>query len=838
MPLNARDLWLFLRAQNMGSRDLKKFANDIRDAGAAVRLAQLEAEKANLRALATQQRLTLATKQADLTHLQHTKTLQNEAIRIRQADEATQRLEIAMLKNDKALLQNTLRTEQLTTANEEYINDLKLGILEIDEQINRNDRLLIQHQEMTSRVKEHVGALDLDILSRRKDIETTKNQTLETRRRIAAIDEETRTIKNQIKEFTIKDELDKLAEKHRDSFYKRLFSPNRQILGALRTGIPSVLSSPIGLAAIALAVIFAANFIGAVASVMAAGGLGAVIIAAGVAGLLALNDKAKAAGQKLVDTLKGVFQRAVQPLAGPFITSLGLIEKAAKRLEPIFTRIFARLAPMMVPVVNGLIGMVEKVLPGIEKSMAGIDAVLNALGKHLPRLGTAIGDFFAELTKDPELLERVTGILITMVSGFFKVLGPLLERLMLSFAVWTNLWRAFFIILHDGSEAATNIRKKFEEMVESEGLKQVKDAFAALKESAGKFFQALREFARADDDQEILTKLNNLRIAGQDLWKKLTDFLKEVWNLAWGEIKRVWREDVEPWLRQKLSDFLDWLIEQFRAKLTQMKNEAIQTVLDMVKNVVEILVQLPIKVGVALISLPLVVANAFLSAARQADNIVRGLAFSVPYLLGQMINNVGGLLSRLPGIFMTNFLGAWGQAINWSENIRATVVARMYQLVGGVASVLSSLPGIVFMYLARTAGEAFRSGAQIVQNLINGMRSKIPDLIGVIGTIGRIVRDFLPGSPVKRGPLRVLNHGYAGGQIVKMVADGIKSNAGLLSKQFETSLLPPDFQAQAGVRPQGEENRQPVTQNFYITTQEINPRFHAAQLGWELEGRL
>jgi len=48
--------------------------------------------------------------------------------------------------------------------------------------------------------------------------------------------------------------------------------------------------------------------------------------------------------------------------------------------------------------------------------------------------------------------------------------------------------------------------------------------------------------------------------------------------------------------------------------------------------------------------------------------------------------------------------------------------------------------------------------------------------------------DHVPGSPVKRGPLKVFNNGYAGSQIGEMLAGGMESSVPVLMSAASTMV--------------------------------------------------
>ncbi|MET7398956.1 hypothetical protein ABZS66_36310 [Dactylosporangium sp. NPDC005572] len=150
---------------------------------------------------------------------------------------------------------------------------------------------------------------------------------------------------------------------------------------------------------------------------------------------------------------------------------------------------------------------------------------------------------------------------------------------------------------------------------------------------------------------------------------------------------------------------------------------------------------------------------------------------------------------------------------------------------------LASLPITIGQAIANAATRAYEGGQAIISSLINGLTSRLQALRNIAEEIGQTIADFLPGSPVKKGPLRVLNNHYAGGQIVKMLSDGMAYRMKLLD--FNSNMMAGNFAGTFGSDlADGIDEQSSITKNFYITqnisTQEISPIRQAAALGWEV----
>lgn len=93
--------------------------------------------------------------------------------------------------------------------------------------------------------------------------------------------------------------------------------------------------------------------------------------------------------------------------------------------------------------------------------------------------------------------------------------------------------------------------------------------------------------------------------------------------------------------------------------------------------------------------------------------------------------------------------------------------------IGSMVSTAAGIPGKIVGAIGNLGSLLYSKGADVIQGLINGIMSKLGAIGDAMGKVASKIGGFLPGSPVKEGPLRVLNRGYAGGQITRMIAGGI-----------------------------------------------------------------
>ena len=140
--------------------------------------------------------------------------------------------------------------------------------------------------------------------------------------------------------------------------------------------------------------------------------------------------------------------------------------------------------------------------------------------------------------------------------------------------------------------------------------------------------------------------------------------------------------------------------------------------------------------------------------------IIRSVAAFFAERIQSMLNIARGVVNIIVGVFTGDF-----------GRIRDGVS----QAVGGVLSLVTQIPRLILNALGNLGGLLYNAGADVIRGLINGITSKIGDIGRAMSQVTDKISRFLPGSPVREGPLKVLNNGYAGRQIAQMIAGGVEA---------------------------------------------------------------
>ncbi len=99
---------------------------------------------------------------------------------------------------------------------------------------------------------------------------------------------------------------------------------------------------------------------------------------------------------------------------------------------------------------------------------------------------------------------------------------------------------------------------------------------------------------------------------------------------------------------------------------------------------------------------------------------------------------------------------------------------------GDVVQAVGTIPGKAKAALGNLGGLLVSAGQALVQGLINGITSRISALVSKMSELASKVKGFLPGSPVKTGPLKTWNRGGGpGAALVDRIASGLGDTSGV-----------------------------------------------------------
>jgi TP901 family phage tail tape measure protein len=122
---------------------------------------------------------------------------------------------------------------------------------------------------------------------------------------------------------------------------------------------------------------------------------------------------------------------------------------------------------------------------------------------------------------------------------------------------------------------------------------------------------------------------------------------------------------------------------------------------------------------------------------------------------------------------------AVGLVIHYWSQISGAFTTAYHAVVntaGSLVRFVGSLPGRILHALGDLEGMLYNAGRNIISGLIHGISSMIGSVGSAISSVTQEIKDHLPWSPAKKGPLSGSGSPIVGGQnIVKQLAQGIAS---------------------------------------------------------------
>lgn len=295
-------------------------------------------------------------------------------------------------------------------------------------------------------------------------------------------------------------------------------SIGKRIAAGIRTAMPSAAGAIATGIAVASPLI-GASIAGAVVGAAGAGGvIGGVIVAS-------RDARVQAAAVGLGEFIGKELEKAAAPFVPAVLSVIGKAKAAFVSMNADIRGIFADSSKLLGPFADGLIGMVQRMLPGIRAAIADAGPVFDVLAKELPELGQSIGNFFREMGEHAQqgamalkvifdILE--TGVTVVgKVAGFFGdlfqglVTGALgvVEALIWLHDAWSELWGD-----DSKSQPLENMRRKLTEL--RDGMEQTGAGFRTAGDEAtfvGTKMDAAR--AKADGLKQSMDALTNANLS-------------------------------------------------------------------------------------------------------------------------------------------------------------------------------------------------------------------------------------------------------------------------------------------------------------------------------------
>lgn len=181
---------------------------------------------------------------------------------------------------------------------------------------------------------------------------------------------------------------------------------------------------------------------------------------------------------------------------------------------------------------------------------------------------------------------------------------------------------------------------------------------------------------------------------------------------------------------------------------------------------------------------------------------VRNIWTTVQSFFGKVWDFMKKVFQWTPlGVIITNwdrilgfFRGLPGKVRSAAGNLFGSILVRAVQLrdsvtgrVQGMVDWLKGLPRRISSAVGNLGSLLYGKGQSLIQGLIDGIQAMVAGVARAAGNVAATIKSFLPGSPVKMGPLRSWNNGGAGKRLMDMLADGIEGSSRTVQGAMEAA---------------------------------------------------
>lgn len=274
----------------------------------------------------------------------------------------------------------------------------------------------------------------------------------------------------------------------------------------------------------------------------------------------------------------------------------------------------------------------------------------------------------------------------------------------------------------------------------------------------------------------ITTAINVLRAIWEGFWKVFGGILTAAWNLIVAVLKLAWT------IIKGL--FLVWL-NVIKTVWTTVWN-ALVTAFKFVWDLIVSAVTFYINVVRTVITTVLnVIKGVFTTIWNGILAVVRWVWDKIGGKVMAAVETVKRLVS-----------GAWNAVKTKTSEIWNGLLGVITGAWSKISTWLGGLKDKVLGFFSNAKDWLLDAGGKIIQGLVDGITGAISKVTDAISSVTDTIASYLPGSPVREGPLRVLNRGYTGKKISQMVADGVLDGEPAFTKAVNTLVSVPDISSQ------------------------------------------
>lgn len=156
-----------------------------------------------------------------------------------------------------------------------------------------------------------------------------------------------------------------------------------------------------------------------------------------------------------------------------------------------------------------------------------------------------------------------------------------------------------------------------------------------------------------------------------------------------------------------------------------------------------------------------IIKSIFNSSLNAVRNVVSSVFNAIRSIIGNIMNGVKGVISSITGSIKNRFTSIF-------NSLKSVVSGAM----NGVKTAVSNGIKAALNVITNMSSQFLNAGKNIVSSIVKGITGSIGSVGKAIGSIAGKVRDFLPFSPAKEGPLKDIMKIKIGESIAESIKRG------------------------------------------------------------------
>jgi phage-related protein len=499
--------------------------------------------------------------------------------------------------------------------------------------------------------------------------------------------------------------------------------------------------------------------------------------------------------------LSGALGNALAGLAGLLTESqnIGILERLFESTE----RIIDDLGQAFRNLGQSFFNAIDAGLPSLE-----------ALSSRLADAITQFADFITGAIADGSFQEFLDDAVATL-DELLALVGAVGELFGVLFAGTDDAGRGFIATLTDVTQRLTEFFRSaegqdaiedFSEIIEAAGivlgfvinvLREFIDIFTELDDIVNAVGAALAAFGGAVADawnSAVAAASSAVDAVGQfftDLGSDIADIWNGVVETVSGAIDSV--VAFISALPGRIGAFIETIPDRVAAALDAVIDQVINILGTAIALVIVFFTDMPGQIIGAL--------AAFVTAVRDTFTGARDEAVGALTSIGAFIESIPGLLAAAWAAIVlqvvTTFTtvrdlitSTWEDVLAFTSGLPARFGAFFQQVADAVVARVTALieyvqgiPGRVLSAIGNLGSLLYNAGANVIQGLIDGIGSRIGQLRDKIASAVREIRDHLPFSPARKGPLSGSGSPERAGAVIgSMIASGLDSQLALITE--------------------------------------------------------